>query len=203
LAQHHDGKPWETPETRPARAAPSPGLPEQVENRPEQQNVRKGADSEWLSQHKVLVVALANNNLEDKQRRALAHGVRAVTEQKTDISPAGRGKPKPLAATLSSIPSQIISHNANVLRLGFATRKPWGILRQCCRCTTSNFCDTSRFDFRYVGFLFHYWRYPAHKEHSGDASGAARLTRVSPVAWQHINLYGRYEFRNAPATIDL
>jgi len=43
----------------------------------------------------------------------------------------------------------------------------------------------------------------AHKERSGDASGAARLTRVSPVAWQHINLYGRYEFRKAPATIDL
>ena len=43
----------------------------------------------------------------------------------------------------------------------------------------------------------------AHKERSGDASGAARLIRVSPVAWQHINLYGRYEFRKAPETIDL
>ena len=43
----------------------------------------------------------------------------------------------------------------------------------------------------------------AHKERSGDASGAARLTRVSPVAWQHINLYGRYEFRKAPEPIDL
>ena len=43
----------------------------------------------------------------------------------------------------------------------------------------------------------------AHKERSGDASGVARLIRVSPVAWQHINLYGRYEFRKAPATIDL
>jgi hypothetical protein len=26
---------------------------------------------------------------------------------------------------------------------------------------------------------------------------------VSPVAWQHINLYGRYAFRKAPETIDL
>ena len=43
----------------------------------------------------------------------------------------------------------------------------------------------------------------AHKERSGDASGATRLIRVSPVAWQHINLYGRYEFRKAPETIDL
>jgi len=25
---------------------------------------------------------------------------------------------------------------------------------------------------------------------------------VSPIAWQHINLYGRYEFRKAPETID-
>jgi Tn3 transposase DDE domain len=43
----------------------------------------------------------------------------------------------------------------------------------------------------------------AHKERSDDATGAARLIRVSPVAWQHINLYGRYEFRKAPKTIDL
>ncbi len=43
----------------------------------------------------------------------------------------------------------------------------------------------------------------AHKQHSGDAPGAARLARVSPVAWQHINLYGRYEFRKGPEAIDL
>jgi hypothetical protein len=34
-------------------------------------------------------------------------------------------------------------------------------------------------------------------------SGDARLIRVSPVAWQHIHLYGRYEFRKAPETIDV
>src|SRR5208337_4652181 len=55
----------------------------------------------------------------------------AVTEQKTDISPVGPGKPEPMPATLSVIPSQIISHNVNVLRLGFATRKSCGILRRC------------------------------------------------------------------------
>ena len=43
----------------------------------------------------------------------------------------------------------------------------------------------------------------AHKERSGDAPGASLLTQVSPVAWQHINLYGRYEFRKGPEAIDL
>jgi Tn3 transposase DDE domain len=35
----------------------------------------------------------------------------------------------------------------------------------------------------------------AHKESRGDMQGAALVKQVSPVAWQHINLYGRYEFR--------
>jgi hypothetical protein len=29
------------------------------------------------------------------------------------------------------------------------------------------------------------------------------LARVSPVAWQHINWYGRYEFRKPLAAIDM
>ena len=43
----------------------------------------------------------------------------------------------------------------------------------------------------------------AHKERRGDAAGAARLTQVSPVAWQHINLCGRYEFTKAPDVIHM
>ena len=42
----------------------------------------------------------------------------------------------------------------------------------------------------------------AHKEGVGDAQGAALLKQISPVAWQHINLYGRYEFRKSPEIID-
>jgi TnpA family transposase len=42
----------------------------------------------------------------------------------------------------------------------------------------------------------------AHKEGVGDAEGAALLKQISPVAWQHINLHGRYEFRNSPELID-
>ena len=34
-------------------------------------------------------------------------------------------------------------------------------------------------------------------------SGMAQLTQVSPVAWQHINLCGRYEFTKEPETINL
>jgi hypothetical protein len=38
----------------------------------------------------------------------------------------------------------------------------------------------------------------AHKESRGDMQGAALVKQVSPVAWQHVNLYGRYEFRKQP-----
>ena len=41
-----------------------------------------------------------------------------------------------------------------------------------------------------------------YKERGGDAQGAALLKQVSPVAWQHINLYGRYEFSKSPEIID-
>ena len=43
----------------------------------------------------------------------------------------------------------------------------------------------------------------AHTEATGDTAGAARLTQVSPVAWQHINCYGRYAFTTGPDPIDL
>ena len=43
----------------------------------------------------------------------------------------------------------------------------------------------------------------AHKEAAGGREGAAVLKQVSPVAWQHINFYGRYEFTKAPTPINL
>jgi TnpA family transposase len=42
-----------------------------------------------------------------------------------------------------------------------------------------------------------------HKKKAGDQEGATLLTRVSPVAWQHINLYGRYELRKTTEDINL
>jgi TnpA family transposase len=43
----------------------------------------------------------------------------------------------------------------------------------------------------------------ARKEESGDSQGAALLKQVSPVAWQHINFYGRYEFTREPEQINM
>ena len=42
----------------------------------------------------------------------------------------------------------------------------------------------------------------AHKQNSGYAEGIALLKRVSLVAWQHINLHGRYEFTKSQDVID-
>jgi hypothetical protein len=42
----------------------------------------------------------------------------------------------------------------------------------------------------------------AHKESRGDMQGAALVKQASPVTWQHINLYGRYEFRKQPEPVN-
>ncbi len=42
-----------------------------------------------------------------------------------------------------------------------------------------------------------------YKEAAGDIQGVTLLKQVSPVAWQHINLYGRYEFRKGPEAINI
>jgi hypothetical protein len=41
------------------------------------------------------------------------------------------------------------------------------------------------------------------KESAGDTQEVARLKQISPVAWQHINLQGRYEFSKQPENINL
>ncbi len=43
----------------------------------------------------------------------------------------------------------------------------------------------------------------AHRETIGDIEGIAQLKKISLVAWQHINLHGRYEFSKAQDTIDI
>ena len=43
----------------------------------------------------------------------------------------------------------------------------------------------------------------ALREQAGDHEGIAKLARVSPVAWSHINLFGRYEFGKPLEPIDL
>jgi hypothetical protein len=41
------------------------------------------------------------------------------------------------------------------------------------------------------------------KETTGDNQAAERLKQVSPVAWKHINLQGRYEFRTNREPINI
>lgn len=36
-----------------------------------------------------------------------------------------------------------------------------------------------------------------------DTVAAATLEKVSPVAWQHVNFYGRYEFTKSVQDIDI
>jgi hypothetical protein len=43
-------------------------------------------------------------------------------------------------------------------------------------------------------------RYQAER---GDAVAAASLEQISPVAWQHINFHGRYEFTKSVQPIDM
>ena len=43
----------------------------------------------------------------------------------------------------------------------------------------------------------------AYHEHTGNAQGIHLLKHVSPIAWQHINFYGRYEFTKRPEVINI
>lgn len=39
------------------------------------------------------------------------------------------------------------------------------------------------------------------REQRGDMTGAKQLQAVSPVAWTHVNFYGRYTFTEEPAAV--
>jgi len=42
-----------------------------------------------------------------------------------------------------------------------------------------------------------------HQERTGDTQGAEATKKVSPIAWQHINLQGRYEFQKQPDPLNM
>jgi len=83
---------------------------------------------------------------------------------------------------------------ANFGKLRFKTEDEQPLWNECCRLITN--CIIY-----YNASILS--RLLAHKEAAGDGAGAELLTQVSPVAWQHINFYGRYEFTKSPAPIDL
>ncbi len=43
----------------------------------------------------------------------------------------------------------------------------------------------------------------AYREQIGDHEGVALLKKVSPAAWQNINLQDRFQFNNRPEPIDM
>jgi hypothetical protein len=43
----------------------------------------------------------------------------------------------------------------------------------------------------------------SYKEKTGNIHDAELLKQISPIAWQHINLHGRYEFRNQQEHINI
>jgi len=83
---------------------------------------------------------------------------------------------------------------ANFGKLRFLTEEDQQLWHECSRLITN--CIIF-----YNAMLLS--RLLAHKEATGDAAGAALITHVSPVAWQHINFYGRYEFTKGPDPIDV
>ena len=83
---------------------------------------------------------------------------------------------------------------ANFGKLRFKTEYDQQLWEECSRLVTN--CIIY-YNATILSHLF------AHKERRGDTAGAMMLTQVSPVAWQHINLCGRYEFTKAPQVINM
>jgi TnpA family transposase len=83
---------------------------------------------------------------------------------------------------------------ANFGKLRLKTEEEQQLWNECCRLITN--CIIY-----YNASILS--RLLAHKEAAGDRAGAELLTQVSPIAWQHINLYGRYEFTKGPTPINL
>jgi TnpA family transposase len=86
-----------------------------------------------------------------------------------------------------------VSH-ANFGKLRFKTEHEQQIWGECARLITN--CIIY-YNAMLLSSLLDY------KEATGDVQGAALLKHISPVAWQHINLCGRYEFCNGPEAINI
>ena len=86
-----------------------------------------------------------------------------------------------------------VSH-ANFGKLRFKTEEEQQLWNECSRLVTN--CIIY-YNASILSSLLKY------KERIGDSEGAALLKQVSPVAWQHINLQGRYKFNNWPEPIDM
>ena len=71
---------------------------------------------------------------------------------------------------------------ANVGKLRFVNEADQPLWHERCRLITNCIINTTTLS-----------RVLAHKEAAGDTTGAALISQVSSAAWQHINLYGRFD----------
>jgi TnpA family transposase len=83
---------------------------------------------------------------------------------------------------------------ANFGKLRFKTEGEQQIWNECGRLIAN--CII----FHNAAILSNVLRYQVDR---GDAVAAASLEQISPVAWQHINFYGRYEFTKSVQPIDM
>jgi len=83
---------------------------------------------------------------------------------------------------------------ANFGKLRFKTEYEQQLWGECARLITNAIIYYN------ATILSHLWEL---RERNRDVPGAALLKQVSPVAWQHVNFYGRYEFNQSLETIDM
>jgi TnpA family transposase len=83
---------------------------------------------------------------------------------------------------------------ANFGKLRFKTEQEQQLWGECARLLTNCMIYYN------TTLLSHLWE---RKAHNDDLQGAALLAQVSPGAWQHINVHGRYEFSRGPAAINM
>ena len=86
-----------------------------------------------------------------------------------------------------------VSH-ANFGKLRFKSEAEQQIWGECARLITNAII------FYNASILSHLL---AHKQSIGDLAGIEQLVQISPVAWQHINLHGRWQFNGQPPLIDM
>jgi TnpA family transposase len=134
----------------------------------------------------------------NKTRRALweyAHRIRSLSLlDYIDSSPLRHHVPRALNRGESYHQWRRAVASANFGRLRFKTEHEQQLWGECARLLTNCIIyDNARL---FSNVL-------ADKEGGGDTQGAALLKQIAPVAWPHINWYGRYEFSKSPAIIDL
>src|SRR5580692_2249077 len=105
---------------------------------------------------------------------------RLCTQQPNQTRPLGVRQPHPESLSTELYRLCILTPKRA------AGRKPWGKLSPAAS----------------HDLLCQLWK-AALWDRRGDMQGAALVKQVSPVAWQHINLYGRYEFRKRPEPVDV